>query len=171
MQTIVRVVATNLPSAETMYPEFAGLDVAERVVFAHAGGHTPHDPEESCGALEDYLNGTPRGKLSKRPTQLTDTALAYARVEHGRWVAECPFCSKQTFAALPDPRFFCTECLNVEAGGEFVRLVVPTRDTRDQIELLLAVVPVESCRNWLPGETIAELGQQVLDFTSTLGAA
>jgi hypothetical protein len=45
--------------------------------------------------------------------------LIYARINHNRWVADCPCGSAQVISPA-DPRFACTEC-----GAGWFRLVVP----------------------------------------------
>lgn len=110
------------------------------------------------------MAGNPRGRLTKRPTKVSRKVTVYARVEHGRWLADCPWCRNAIFAPLTDPRFFCPDCLNAPIGGEFCRLVAPTVEAREQIANLLLRVPLENCRNWLPTETVEELAEQVRAF-------
>lgn len=154
----------NLPSAENRYPAYPGIPVAERHIVRHAAGGDHPLPLEANMALNAYLAGTPRGKLMKRPTKVSKKAVVYARVEHGRWLADCPWCRNAIFAPLTDPRFFCPECMNAAVHGEFVKLVVPKTEDREQIAGLLLRVPDERCRNWLPTETVEELAQQVHAF-------
>jgi hypothetical protein len=45
--------------------------------------------------------------------------LVYARINHGRWVADCP-CGSAQVVTPADPRVACTEC-----GAGWFRLIVP----------------------------------------------
>lgn len=144
----------HLPSAENRYPAYQGVPVAERVIVMHAAD----------GDVDAYLASAPQGRLLKRPTKVSKKAVAAVRVEHGRWLADCPWCKAAVFAPLTDPRFFCPECMNTPVAGEFVRLQMPDEQTREQIVELLVKVPDESCRNWLSHETVAELARQVHEF-------
>jgi hypothetical protein len=74
-----------------------------------------------------------------------------ARVEHGRWLVDCPVdgCAGAQLASDSDRRFVCVEC----AAGPFE---VEWPLDRDEIEAALNVRPAPN-RNWLPGETVADL--------------
>jgi len=88
---------------------------------------------------------------------MSDLALSdvsYVEANWGRWVARCP-------------RPWCTNALQVSLGAEVmtcaglggcgahVELVWPADP--EAITLLLSMRPVERTRNWLPGETLADL--------------
>lgn len=157
----------DLPCAESRYPEFPGLAVAERAVFAHLGGFVPHDPMATADALRAFVSGLPTGQLEAgRPTKVTRKKVAAdAFVNDGRWLVRCPLCIHAAqFAPLTDPRFFCVECQNAAVAGDFIRVRVPDAATRQAIDTLLLKVPVSRCRNWLPHETVDELAVQVHDF-------
>lgn len=69
-----------------------------------------------------------------------------ARVNHGRWVADCPACPS---AQLAGETFVCADC----GSGPFT--VVWPRSA-GKIEDALEVRPVAN-RNWNPGESLARL--------------
>ncbi|MEW2567626.1 hypothetical protein [Streptomyces sp. NPDC047070] len=63
----------------------------------------------------------------------------YARINHGRWVADCP-CNSSQVVSPADPRLACTEC-----GAGWFQLVFP--EDPDAVEASLAdLLPSE--RNW-----------------------
>lgn len=76
-------------------------------------------------------------------------------VNEGRWVVSCPDCGGAQLACRSDPRFLCNECANVVIGGLW-RPVVWPEDVLG-IETALEKRPLVHTRNWLPGETAAQL--------------
>lgn len=74
------------------------------------------------------------------------------RVNHGRWVADCPTdgCVGAALASESDHRFFCIIC---RAGVYAVRW--PSDDDRARIEAAMAPRPVEN-RNWTAGDAVDE---------------
>jgi len=71
-----------------------------------------------------------------------------AYVNHGRWVADCPTCASG-LAVDPDaPEAPCLSC------GSIHRVRAPR--VYKAIERALLVRPVHN-RNWLPGETVADI--------------
>lgn len=86
--------------------------------------------------------------------QVTDDLRIEVRVNHGRWIADCPFCSGAQMASFTDPRFLCADCGNINVGGKWIRLVWPGDARGIEVALL---VRSEPNRNWRPGETIAAL--------------
>jgi ribosomal protein L37AE/L43A len=80
---------------------------------------------------------------------------AVAYVNHGRWVARCPFCPSAQLVDPDDPRWFCARCENAFVDGAYTTVRFPG-DVAD-VEAALCVRPNERNRNWLPGETAADL--------------
>ena len=80
--------------------------------------------------------------------------VAYAEVNHGRWIARCPrpYC---TNAMQVDRGQATFGCVALDGCGWIGELVWPADP--DAIEALLAMRPVPGTRNWLPGETLAQL--------------
>ncbi len=87
-----------------------------------------------------------------------DTAAtsAYAYVNHGRWVADCPsgVCSG-AMAIMPRVPFMCGTCLNAECGYKYRPLEWPQE--RGRIEEILSARLMPQTVNWYPGETIEKL--------------
>lgn len=80
---------------------------------------------------------------------------AFAYVNHGRWVADCPGgCGGAELAR--DDEFMCRECLNAGAGRRPIPLVWPSEEDGRAIEAALAVRPVLN-RNWNLNESIGAL--------------
>lgn len=114
---------------------------------------------------------TPRGEPELRPSeravrlkglrpptnetvQGTDLPV---RVNHGRWVVDCPVCLSAQLASFTDPRFLCVTCGNVNVDGKWFRLAWPANAAA--IEAALVIRPTEN-RNWSPGETVADLRRE-----------
>jgi len=72
-----------------------------------------------------------------------------ARINHGRWIADCPFCPGAELVDPDTPEFMCWSCANAKNGGRFVRVDVPNAHQRDEIEGLLDGRPQEN-QNWDP---------------------
>lgn len=51
-----------------------------------------------------------------RPSGLDTAHPVFARLDHGRWIVQCPECHSAQLAAVTDPRFYCLECGNVGTG-------------------------------------------------------
>lgn len=79
-----------------------------------------------------------------------------ARIEHARWIVDCPNCNSAEFA-FEDKLFFCSLCKNSNIGGK-VRKVKMPKD-RKQIEAILEKRPIKN-RHWYPNETIADLEKE-----------
>jgi hypothetical protein len=82
-----------------------------------------------------------------------------ARIDHGRWVADCPFCPGAQIVTPTDPRFLCAGldgCANVPVAGAYVRVIFPDQKTVGHIEAALRARPAIHA-HWLPGEPVALL--------------
>jgi len=76
-----------------------------------------------------------------------------ARIEHARWIADCPNCNSAEFL-FEDKLFMCSSCNNSDVRGK-VRKVKVHKD-RKKIEDLLKARPVHN-RHWREPETVADL--------------
>jgi len=105
-----------------------------------------------------------------------DVPPALVVVNDGRWVVHCPDpgCSEAQIAARGDRRFFCTFCLNREAGGHW-RQAWWTDDTEvASIEAILGARMDVKARQWWPsdgdGKPRAEVAAQLAQIqTSGIG--
>lgn len=84
-------------------------------------------------------------------------ASAVARVNGGRWIADCPAgCGGCEYVNFNDLRFFCCECRNAAWGNHPIPVVAPDADLRGEIEAVLKLRPIPRTRNWT-GQTVDEL--------------
>lgn len=81
-----------------------------------------------------------------------------AYVNHGRWVVNCPSCPSAQNASFDDPWFWCPTC---GSGGMWHKVTFPKQ--RTAIEVLLEKRPDITTRNWLPGESVADLRRENTD--------
>jgi hypothetical protein len=73
----------------------------------------------------------------------------FARINDGRWIADCPWCPSAIVADPDDPRFFCVHCTT---GAHWVRIIFP--DELKEIEAILNARSHVKHRSWQPGESI-----------------
>lgn len=105
---------------------------------------------------ETYLrnaNAWAPGVERRIPTALSPHTLP-AKANHGRWVVECP-CGAAQLTGKTDRRFYCVECGNALFEGKWVAVEWPTNAAA--IEEELDRRPMLANRNWIPGETVADL--------------
>lgn len=115
------------------------------------------------------------------------TVQAYAQVNWGRWMAQCPLrysdqdttvldefenevvvpgpdCNSAQFIAQRDMHFFCSDCFNQQVGGMWIPIVWPDDpDDPQAIESVLNLRPLAENQNWTPGQTVADLEQENTD--------
>lgn len=97
----------------------------------------------------------PRGVPFVMPSGLAAKPALAARVNHGQWIVDCPFCPSASMACATDHRFFCVNCLNAGAGGKWLAVIWPKN--RDAIEAVLLERPNPHTRNWSMVETLQDL--------------
>lgn len=88
-----------------------------------------------------------------------------ARVNQGRWIAECPnvWCGNAIVASVKTPLYICTSCGSRENDQRWYLVEFPARKREIEAELLKrpAARSVEARnRNWSPGETEATLRRE-----------
>ncbi len=92
---------------------------------------------------------------------MPDQPCAIVRYEWGRWVADCPVADcwnaehaglwQGAVGMLTRDGMACREC-----GWQGAALW-PAPELAEQLLAVLALRPMPSTRNWLPGETVADL--------------
>jgi hypothetical protein len=82
---------------------------------------------------------------------------AQARVDHARWLVDCPFCPNAVLLDPEDPRTFCLSCFNAKADGAWVWVEMPDTDERDAIDAILEDGRDEHLQSWTPGQTLDQL--------------
>jgi len=86
--------------------------------------------------------------------RILDTPIVQARVNHGRWIADCPFCIGAEMVWFEEPSiFFCFSCRNKAVGEHLLRVEIP-RNYEKIEDILMVRHPVN--RNW-DGETLSAL--------------
>ena len=105
------------------------------------------------------------------PVHLVGTV--HARLEHGRWIAECPACPSAQFVDPADARFFCVEpnCGNGGANAWFT-VIWPDERERLAVERAALRLPVDE-RNWVhPSDlTLMARAHRTWSALITVGAA
>lgn len=90
---------------------------------------------------------------------------ATARVNAGRWIADCPFgCGGAEYVDLSNQLFFCCECRNAPVGNAPVRVALAAKDELSTIEASLLERPDPRTRNWTPSEDVSALQIENLDM-------
>lgn len=105
------------------------------------------------------------------PTKQTAGAPVIARVNLGRWIADCA-CGGAELVDHADPVFMCFSCGNATTGGQYRPVRFPSDIRQIEAELLkrkhnnvgsfAQPVGSELPREWVPGETIKDLQAQRL---------
>ena len=92
-------------------------------------------------------------------SEVANTIAAY--VNHGRWIAECPNrCGNAIVVSQAEPHFICFGCGSPENDGKWYNVMLPSEWRAIEQELLKRPARVAfeaSHRNWIPGETVADL--------------
>lgn len=108
-------------------------------------------------AVDTFLASVPETSGAPAvPLSASELVVAYAEVNHGRWIVPCPFpgCGSAQLAPRDDPRFCCGECLNAAVGGAWVAVEWPADAAAIEAVLELRPTPAAS---WSPTETVADL--------------
>ncbi len=98
----------------------------------------------------------------REPVGFATDIVARARLEHGRWLVDCPLpgCAGAQYASKTHRQFHCVDCLHqaTPAEGRWIRVKWPANVL--EIEEALAERDRPGNRNWIPGETVAALRAQ-----------
>ncbi|MDQ1426642.1 MAG: hypothetical protein QOK39_118 [Acidimicrobiaceae bacterium] len=95
------------------------------------------------------LKGWPDGDLA--------SPVAVAHVNHGRWLADCPFgCNSSQYAEPTDRRLFCINCANGDTM-KWVPVKWPDDLEVAAVEAALSIRPDPQTRSWRPPETAGDL--------------
>jgi len=102
------------------------------------------------------------------PTAGNTSGEIAARINHGRWLVDCPGCNSALVVDLGQPVFMCVECANAGNAGKWFAVTVPRNRAAIETELLKRPWsgrnPSSAVnRNWEPGETVATLRQENTD--------
>lgn len=85
------------------------------------------------------------------PHRIAPAAPVLARVDWGRWIADCPDCNGAEMVWIEGPLvLMCQSCWNRAINGLWRRVQLPS----DRAAIEAALEPrAEPYRNWRPGET------------------
>ena len=100
--------------------------------------------------------------------QISDERRIEARVNHGRWLVDCPYDLGSELLDPSEPVFVCLSCGNLgfnedtklQGDGLLLEIDFPVPGQMRQIEKLLSARPKEINRNWSPGETVGDLQRE-----------
>lgn len=93
--------------------------------------------------------------LQGKPLEMAEIAPVLAYINHGRWVADCPFCPGAELIFQDDPTFLCLSCFNQEANFKSLSIAFPLNTNK--IEAILEGRPIIGGRNWEPPKTLNAL--------------
>jgi len=79
-----------------------------------------------------------------------------ARIDHSRWIVDCPNCNSAEFA-FEDGLFFCSLCKNSDTQGKARKVKMPK--DRKKIEVILGKRPIKN-RHWTEPETVEDLEKE-----------
>ncbi len=116
-----------------------------------------YHPEPHQSAPEAIVERVWRVGLGRPAPSSGSSTTAEARIEHGRWIVDCPYCKGAQFASKADRRFFCVDCGHEATSDEGRWLKVAWPRNPDEIEQELVRRPNVVNRNWKAGETVASL--------------
>jgi hypothetical protein len=129
--------------------------------------HNDLQPEPYLVMVRRMYMGMGFGPLLE-PTEDNIVGEVSARINHGRWIADCSGCNSALVVDLGQLAFMCVECGNSNNGGKWLKIILPKNRKAIETELLKRPCngrnPAEAVnRNWEPGETLATLKQENTD--------
>lgn len=98
------------------------------------------------------------------PAQAEARGSVAARVNHGRWIVDCPNrCGNALAGSVAEPYYLCPDCGSPENGGQWYGVAFPVQREAIEAQLLKrpALSPAQTAtRNWELGETVAMLRKE-----------
>jgi predicted RNA-binding Zn-ribbon protein involved in translation (DUF1610 family) len=131
------------------------------LIITHGTDRLRQHPDEG---YREFL-AVDRAKSGVGPLPPADRVVGSVRayINHGRWVVDCAICASAVVAEPQDPVFSCPTC---GSGGVWRKVEFPAPAVQEEIERLLLLRPgfrnAAPARNWMPGETVADLRRQNL---------
>lgn len=94
---------------------------------------------------------------------------AFARVNAGRWLVNCPFsgCNSAQYASILDRRYWCCDCENRAISGKWIEVIWPEVES---VEAWMQNRPLKA-KNWNPGETSKDIKQQDIAAKSSFSVS
>lgn len=119
---------------------------------------TDHEIVRKSGGYRAFVLRAARARWPRvQAVNWTAQGTVAAFVLRSNWVVQCPTCPEALLAEPGEP-FWCPNCLNVSNGGQALTALFP--EDRTEIERLLLLRPAPENRNWLAGETVAQLAAE-----------
>ena len=109
--------------------------------------------------IDMIISGDRIGLPQPTSTDINDTWMVNAEINHSRWIANCPFCTGAEYVFLDNPVFLCQSCFN---DGSKRPLMVNLPKGIAKIEAELNKRQRLENRNWQPGETVKQLKDENL---------
>ena len=113
------------------------------------------------GKLSEHMRR--RNQLDTPFTGKVSGEAVEARIDAGRWMADCPVCGGVEYVDPDEKVFYCFQCGNHEVRGDGRPVVFP--EAREQIEKLVMTRPVMKLR----GRTAIEREMQAVPAVAGLG--
>jgi len=113
------------------------------------------------GTLDDWVKGQLAVMARKAGVKVPSLGLIdsgpplMARVNHNRWIVDCPDCGGAEFVWPDKLLFLCVNCWNGVVGHMWRGVVLP--GNKAEIDAVLMARPVPANRNWEVGETLKAL--------------
>lgn len=120
-------------------------------------------PMQTQASLQQWARGSLALHAAKAGMKVpdldlrSDTAPLLARVNHNKWIVDCPDCGGAEFV-WPELLMMCANCWNGAVGHKWRRVRMPAE--RAEIEAVLTARPVPATRNWEITETVAQLQEE-----------
>ena len=108
---------------------------------------------DSIAGRTHAIKFTNRDRLLKLPVSAKPPI--EARIEHARFIVDCPCCNSAEFAFEAN-LFFCSLCKNSDINGDVRKVKMPSAKDRKDIEDILGKRSIKN-RHWRPGETLDSL--------------
>lgn len=92
--------------------------------------------KDNCSSVLSWIKRVAAARRIK-PSLVVSTepgAEVVARIDHGRWIADCPDCNGAEYVDPDEPVFFCFGCLNTQYQGQLRPVRFPPPEIRERIE-------------------------------------
>ncbi len=107
---------------------------------------------DGCKTVTDWIKKAALRRNVRVSPAVCD-AQVVARIDHGRWIADCE-CKGAEYVDPDEPVFFCFSCLNAGCRGALRPVKFPPAEIREQIETTLSE---ENYNSWNEEEEPYEL--------------
>ena len=136
---------------------------------------------EKCRSVAERIEKLARRNGFKAPDGKTSGKAVQARVNRGRWIADCE-CGGAEAVSREEPVFFCFSCGNEANKGKLRGVLFPEDANevekallerklklgpgRDEIVKAMQAVPETYHREWAPGESAKDIRAQNMEVSN-----